>query len=821
MIHEATNIAVSLGAMAPSKRKLLRREVARALGTDMAHLGDLRIVRRSVDARKKGNVHFVVSVTFKLMGIDAAQLRPAKGISVHPWKAPLAPSIPDLSDTFVRNGAARPIVVGAGPAGLFCALWLARAGLRPIVVERGQAVEDRARTVAAFDAGAALDPQSNIQFGEGGAGAFSDGKLTCGKSDPNMRHVLQAFVDAGAPADILVDAKPHIGTDHLPATVRGLRKAIQAAGGEFRFNTQLVGIRVEADGVQFGDAKTEEAAGSFDIASASSHVSHKTSARSQAIKNHEEIPCSDDVSPAYGHRLCAGIFCDLLTGTEFELPVATLVLAIGHSARDTVEMLLDAGVRMQRKPFAVGVRIEHPQALIDRAQYGRAAGHPALPPAEYKLNVRTADDRGVYTFCMCPGGTVVAAASEPGGVCTNGMSTHARNGRNANSALLVEVRPEDLPGEDVLAGVRFQRQLERAAYDLAQSAGVVVATQPFAAPAQTVGAFLADGSDEYRADESDVSVIPTYPRGVVEAPLRSCLPPFVADALAEALPKLDRKLDGFADPGAVLTAVEARSSSPVRMVRDRQTRQAANISGLFPAGEGAGYAGGIMSAATDGIRTAETIISAFALAQVVVAPDAIVDHLLTGAPTIFETDTVVGLGLAAQQAQTPALLYELKGRAADKPVSWLVDGPQALDQLGADAPLYAHRLAERFWPGALTLVVRASDKVPRAFASRKGTIGLRMPEHAPTLALIGRVGPLAATSANRSDTPAPHTLAQVDPGLLLAVGHALAPLSAAPVASSGIASTVVDCTGPEPRILREGNLAAEVLRVCAETEQRR
>lgn len=783
MVLIASNVTVPLDAMLPNKRKMLRRAVGRAIGADPAHIHDLRIVRRSVDARKKSNVHFVISATFKLIGDSALASMPepfqwpyatARGVTVGPYIQLGPPAIPDLSAAFAAGEAACPLVVGAGPAGLFCALWLARAGMHPLLVERGQAVEERAQTVETFDAGGPLNPQSNIQFGEGGAGAFSDGKLTCGKRDPHIRHVLQAFVDAGAPEDILIDAKPHIGTDYLPQTVRGLREAIQSAGGEIRFNTQLIGLqmRPSADGLS-------------------------------AV---EEFPLSPQSNML--HRVQAAVVRDLQTGEEYEINTDTIVLATGHSARDTVEMLLGEGAAMQRKPFAVGVRIEHPQELIDRSQYGKAAGHPALPPADYKLNVRTADGRGVYTFCMCPGGTVVAAASELGGVCTNGMSTHARDGRNANSALLVEVHPDDFDGDDVLAGVHFQRNLERTAYDAAQQADESAA--PYSAPAQTVGSFL-----RVSAQPADAHTIqPTYPRGVVHADLDSCLPPFIVDSLKEALPKLDRKLHGFADPNAIMTAVEARSSSPVRIVRDTETRMSTTIGGLYPTGEGAGYAGGIMSAATDGIRTAELIMRQLILQNALVDTVKAAERLAVGRAVIVPTDTVVGLAVSPDGVNaSPDALYEIKGRDRRRPISWLVGSHADLAILGREVPAYAKALADRFWPGPLTLVVHAASRIPADFAASDGTIGLRMPAHDAVRALLQHTGPLATTSANISDQPAPRTLYEVDPYLLNEVGCVLngedSTSSATAGAPSGVASTVVDCTGKHPCILRVGGITEE------------
>ena len=509
---------------------------ARKLRIRSDQIQSWQLARKSVDARKKNEILFALSLDLTLNPAkeEARCLRsfPENEVSA---VTPFAfPDIPQVSSD------RRPVVVGFGPAGIFAALWLAEAGLRPIVLERGRDAKRRTKDVQAyFSKGApAFSPVSNVQFGEGGAGTFSDGKLNSGIKDPRILTVLHTLVRYGAPAEITYEAKPHIGTDKLADCIIRIREHICALGGEVRFESRMTRLIRE-----------------------NGHV--------RAVEYEE-------------------------AGQTRTLEADHVVLAIGHSARDTFEQLYQDRFTMVRKPFSMGVRIEHPQSLINQAQYGKA--HPVhLGAADYKLAVHLPDGRSVYTFCMCPGGSVIAAASEPDTIVTNGMSRYARDDRNANSALLVGISPEDFPDASPLSGMYWQRAIEQKAFQLGGSSGF--------APAQLVGDFL-----NHLPSHEARSVTPSYLPGVTYTDLCLLYPPLFTDALRAAIPVLARKLRGFDHPDAVLTAPETRSSCPIRLPRT-ETLQSVDAEGLYPCGEGAGYAGGIPSAAVDGIRCAEQIIA--------------------------------------------------------------------------------------------------------------------------------------------------------------------------------------------------------------------
>jgi uncharacterized FAD-dependent dehydrogenase len=490
------------------------------------------VFRRAHDARKRTDIKLTYILDVELRD-EAAAFRQMQG-------KPHYSVTPDMKYHFVAKAprqlrAPRPVVIGMGPCGLFAGLILAQMGLRPIILERGKAVRERTKDTFGLWRKSVLNPESNVQFGEGGAGTFSDGKLYSQIKDPRHlgRKVLDEFVLAGAPEDILFLSRPHIGTFRLVSMVEKMRATIHSLGGEVRFETKVDEIEIDQG-------------------------------KLRALK--------------------------LSTGET--LRTNHVVLAIGHSARDTFEMLHKQGVYIEAKPFSLGFRIEHPQGMIDRSRFGKFAGHEQLGAADYKVVHHANNGRAVYSFCMCPGGTVVAAASEPGRVVTNGMSQYSRAERNANAGIVVGITPEDFPG-DALAGIDFQRKWESRAFELGGS--------NYCAPGQLVGDFIAG-----RPSTSLGSVVPSYKPGVTPTDLSTALPDYVVEAIREALPELDKKIAGFAMHDAVLTGVETRTSSPIR-IRRKDNFQSMNVEGLYPAGEGAGYAGGIYSAAIDGIEVAEAL----------------------------------------------------------------------------------------------------------------------------------------------------------------------------------------------------------------------
>ena len=547
--------------------------VRKTLGVAAEHIVRIDLFKRSVDARKADLLRvYVVDVALSSDALEQSVLQRLAG-------SPHAGPSPDMAYHLIGQAPAhagplplpRPVVVGFGPCGIFAALLLAQMGLRPIVLERGKPVRQRTQDTWGLWRKSVLDPESNVQFGEGGAGTFSDGKLWSQIKDPRHlgRKVMGEFVQAGAPPEILVEAHPHIGTFKLVKVVENMRAQIIALGGEVRFGQRVTDIHL--------------------------------------------APCAPDAQ-GRSRRIRALSVLDVASGTTSELPADQVVLALGHSSRDTFAMLYRHAVTMEAKPFSVGFRIEHPQGLIDRARWGRHAGHPGLGAAEYKLVHHASNGRSVYSFCMCPGGTVVAATSEPGRVVTNGMSQYSRNERNANAGIVVGIDPRDYPvdlhrlreslgaelelqphgaGPHPLAGIVFQRQLESAAYVLGGST--------YAAPGQKLGDFLAG-----RASDAWGEVEPSYKPGVLPVDLGGALPGFAIDAIREALPVFGRKIRGFDLPDAVLTGVETRTSCPLRLTRGDDF-QSLNVAGLYPGGEGAGYAGGILSAGVDGIRVAEAL----------------------------------------------------------------------------------------------------------------------------------------------------------------------------------------------------------------------
>ena len=497
------------------------------LGISKSRVSDCGIYKVSVDARKRDDIKLVCSVILSLKSpAEEQRLSRRKDCRIFSETEPEIKISPKKAD-------GRTVVTGFGPAGMFCALLLAENGYRPVVIERGADVETRTEAVGKFWAGGELDENSTVQFGEGGAGTFSDGKLTTRIGDPLCRYVLKRLREFGAPDEILYLSKPHIGTDRLRETVKNIRERIISLGGEVRFLCRLDGLKIS------------------------------------------------------GGRVIGAIT------DRGEIPAASLVLAIGHSARDTFKKLLDTGVNMEPKPFSIGARIEHTQLEVDYSLYGGGSGEMKLPKGEYQLSHRRPDGRAAYTFCMCPGGEVVCASSEAGGVVTNGMSRYLRDGRNANAAVAVSVSKGDFP-PGVLGGMELQRQIEHKAYEM---------TGSYLAPAQTVGAFL-DGKPALR------SVIPSYLPGVKECDLNELFPGFISEMMKEGLRKFSHEMKCFGNMEAVLTAPETRTSSPVRIIRNT-AGLADGFENLYPCGEGAGYAGGIMSAAVDGLRTAMSIMSEY------------------------------------------------------------------------------------------------------------------------------------------------------------------------------------------------------------------
>ncbi len=506
------------------------KSICKKLRINAEQITEFELVKRSLDARKKDDIKYILSLKVKLNTDEKAVLKRLK-----------SNDITEFVESKYQFSTAKAVdkkvvVVGSGPAGLFCAYTLIMSGIKPIIVERGEKADERIKSVNKFFESGILNTQSNIQFGEGGAGTFSDGKLNTGIKDKRIKLVLETFVKFGAPKEILYEQKPHIGTDILRKVVVNFRKFIEQNGGKFLFNTQFI-----------------------------------------------------DFEKSNGKLTSATVISN---GTKEKIECDALVLAIGHSARDTFYSLYEKQLEIKQKPFAVGVRIEHKQELINKIQFGKEFNNPNLPVADYKTAVHLPNGRSVYTFCMCPGGFVVGTASEKNRVVVNGMSNYKRDNENANSALLVNVLPSDFNSDFALAGIEFQRKIEENAFNI---------TKNYFAPCQTVGSFV-------YGKQIKSNIKPTYKPGVTECDLSKIFPEFITDSLKEGILLIDKKLKGFADENAVLTAPETRSSSPVRIVRNEEF-MTDKVYGIYPCGEGAGYAGGITSAAVDGIKVAEAIVN--------------------------------------------------------------------------------------------------------------------------------------------------------------------------------------------------------------------
>ncbi|NRH21434.1 FAD-binding protein [Candidatus Gracilibacteria bacterium] len=512
--------------------KILGSKIQKILQLSDKDIVSYKIVKKSIDSREKSNILFIYSVDIDLQKKDINLMKPNMVKHRAKWVEEYIYTIDQVPANTNRK---RPVVVGTGPAGLFAGLALARAGLNPIIIERGKAVEGRLVDVGLFMKGGPLDENSNIQFGEGGAGTFSDGKLYTMINDPRSKYVFEELVEAGAPEEILYTAKAHVGTDKLRILVRNLRNKIISLGAEIRFSTCMTDMIIEND-----------------------------------------------------------VLKGIIVNSNETIETDTLILAVGHSARDTYEMIYAKGLHMAQKPFSMGVRIEHDANMINRSQFGDACVSPKLGTASYKLVTHGSDTRTLYSFCMCPGGHVVAASSEQGRLCVNGMSEYRQNSGISNSALMVPVNPEDFGSDHPLAGVEFQRKWEAKAFELGGS--------DYHAPAQLVGDFLA-GKPSTKTGPLKTTYLP----GVKMTDISECLPDFITAALKKGLLDLDRKIKGFASPDALLIALEARSSAVVRITRDKETLES-NIVGIYPSGEGAGYAGGITSSAIDGLIVAEKII---------------------------------------------------------------------------------------------------------------------------------------------------------------------------------------------------------------------